>query len=63
MKKISLFFITAVMILSLCACGREESSPATCTDLTEEQLQELIEEIQREQESQQAQDEQGNQQD
>lgn len=53
MKKISLLFITAVMIISLCACGRESSKPAaTATDLTDEQLQALIEEIQREQEAQ-----------
>ena len=53
MKKISLLFITAVMIFSLCACGRESSKPeATATDLTDEQLQELIEQIQREKEAQ-----------
>lgn len=53
MKKISLLFITAVMIFSLCACGRESSKPAaTATDLTDEQLQELIDQIQKEQEGQ-----------
>ena len=52
MKKFSLLFITAAMIFSLCACGRDSSRPAsTETDLTQEQLQELIEQIQREQEA------------
>lgn len=57
MKKISLLFITAVMIFSLCACGRESSKPAaTSTDLTDEQLRQLIEEIEREKEAQAAQE-------
>lgn len=56
MKKISLLFITAVMLVSLCACGRESKPEATATDLTDEMLQQIIEEIQREQEAQDGQD-------
>ena len=56
MKKISLLFITAVMIFSLCACDKKESNQATATDLTDEQLQELIDEIQKEEEARAAQE-------
>lgn len=60
MKKIPLLFITAVMIFSLCACGRESKPAATQTDLTDEQLQQLIDEIEREREAQENQDSQQN---
>ena len=52
MKKISLLFITAVMLLSMCACDKKDSTPATSTDLTDEELQQLIDEIEREKENQ-----------
>ena len=36
------------MIFSLCACDKKDSSPATSTDITDEQLQQILDEIQRE---------------
>lgn len=53
MKKITLLFITAVMLMSLCACDKK-GTPATSTDITEEQLQQIIEEIERERAEQEA---------
>lgn len=53
MKKITLLFITAVMILSLCACDKKGSNRATSTDITPEQIQQIIEEIEREEQENQ----------
>ena len=52
MKKISLLLITAVMLLSLCACDKKDSTPATSTDLTDEELQQLLAELDMEREKQ-----------
>lgn len=52
MKKITLLFITAVMVLSLCACDRK-GNRATSTDITEKQIQQIIEELEREEQERQ----------
>lgn len=52
MKKITLLFITAIMVFSLCACDRK-GSRATSTDITEEQIQQILEELEREEQEKQ----------
>lgn len=45
MKKITALIITAIMLFSLCACEKKGDaySSATATDITDRQIQELIE--------------------
>ena len=49
MKKFSILMIVLTMLMSLCACKGEENNydSATATDITDKQLQELIEQAEQ----------------
>lgn len=49
MKKISVLIVVMIMLMSLCACkgGEKSYQSATATDITDKQLQELIEQAEQ----------------
>ena len=49
MKKLSVWILTALLMLSLCACKGNQKTyqSSTATDITEKQLQELIDQAQQ----------------
>ena len=52
MKKISVLIIVLTMLMSLCACNGGEDKPyqsATSTDITDREIQELIEQMEKDQ--------------
>lgn len=49
MKKISVLIVSTIMILSLCACNGNKKAyqSSTATDITDKQIQQMIEEAAR----------------
>ena len=52
MKRIASVILALVMILSLAACGVQSSRrPSTSTDITREDLENILEELEKEEEA------------
>ena len=49
MKKISILIVTAILVFTLCACdgGEKAYESSTATDITNSQLQDLIQEAEK----------------